>query len=89
VAVYLNYEYYSSTTGYTLTVNNPLMGTTPRFQGVFAQTYNSMQIVMVFYNCTASNITFPTRIDDYTIMDMDFMMSANAGGSVGTISTAQ
>ncbi len=89
IAMLLNYQYNASTTGYTLTVDNLLMGTTPRFQGVFNQQYNSMQIVMVFYNCTGTNITFPTRIDDYTIMDMDFMMSANAGGHVGIITTTQ
>ncbi len=89
IALLANYQYASTTTGYTLTFDNPLMGNTPRFQGVFAQTYATQQIVMVFYNCTTTNMTFPTRIDDYTIMDVDFMMSANAGGHVGLITTTQ
>jgi hypothetical protein len=79
---------YSKVTGTTIVVNNPFMGTTPRFQAVFAETFEEQQVVFTLLNCVASKLMFATKIDDYTIPEMDFSAFANAAGSVGTLSFA-
>ena len=87
VPVFINYLY-TAATGTQLAVNNPFMGTTPRFSAVFAETFESQQVVFTLLNCVASKLMFSTKIDDYTIPEMDFSAFANAAGNVGTLSFA-
>lgn len=87
VPMYFNYAY-TAATGAQIAVNNPFMGTTPRFSAVFAETFESQQVVFTLLNCVASKLMFSTKIDDYTIPEMDFSAFANAAGNVGTLSFA-
>lgn len=87
LGVFLNYTY-TKATGAQIAVNNPFMGTTPLFSAVFAETFESQQVVFTLLNCVASKLMFSTKIDDYTIPEMDFSAFANAAGNVGTLSFA-
>jgi hypothetical protein len=87
-SVQLNYLY-TATTGNTISLNNLLMGTTPRFQAIFTQVYNGNSLVLKLLACTSSKLTLPTKIDDYVINELDFEAYANAAGLVGTLSTSQ
>jgi hypothetical protein len=86
-AVLLNYTYLSALTGFKVTGNNLLMGTTPRFEAVFTQTYNGNNLVLKLFQCVSSKLTMPTKIDDYVINEVDFMAFANAAGVVFELST--
>lgn len=79
VSVLLNYLY-TVVTGNTLSVGNPFMGTTPRFMGVFSNTYEGQSVVMQLFACVATKLTMPTKIDDYTIPELDFSAYQNAAG---------
>ena len=79
VNVLINYIY-TVTTGYTLIAGNPFMGTTPKFMGVFSSTYEANSIVMQLYACVSTKLTMPTKIDDYTIPELDFSAYQNAAG---------
>lgn len=85
-----NYTY-SVASGYTISIGNPPMGTTPRFAiTLFMQYPNSnKQMVMFLYSCVSPRLTLPSQIDDYWIMDLDFNAFANEGGNVGTWGTAE
>lgn len=87
-AVLINYTYHVAA-GYNIALGNPFMGTTPRFTATFMQVFEANQLVFVLNQCVASRLTYPTRIDDYVIQDLDFDAFANAAGNVGTINVAQ
>lgn len=79
---------YTATTGTLVSGVNLLMGTTPRFTAVFTQSYGGNQTVMKLYSCTSSKLTMATKIDDYTIPELDFSAFANSGGQVFELSTS-
>jgi len=87
VGVLLNYTY-TVATGYKITSANLLMGSTPRFEAVFTQTYNGNNLTLKLFACVSSKLTLPTKIDDYTINELDFMAYANAAGNVFELSTS-
>ena len=81
LGVLINYTY-ASTSGLTITSSNPLMGDTPRFQATLFQKspHSTKQIVLVIRAAVSNRLTFPTRIDDYTIQDLDFSGFADNSG---------
>jgi hypothetical protein len=85
--VFANYTY-TVTSGYNIAIGNPFMGTTPRFSATLFQPFENNQVVLVLNACVSSRLTFPTRIDDYVIHDLDFSAFADSAGNVGSWSTA-
>lgn len=86
LGLYLNYLY-QSVSGFNIAIGNPFMGTTPRFQATLFQQFEGNQVVLQLYACVSTRLTFPTRIDDYVIQDLDFSSFANAAGNIGSWST--
>lgn len=80
---YVNYLY-SVSTGRNIAIGNPLMGTTPQFKVTLFQQYESNSIVLVLNKCVSNRLTFPTRIDDYMIQELDFSAFADSSGNVGS-----
>ena len=78
---FVNYTYNVST-GYTVSGINLPMGNTPRFQATFEQVFEGFNVVLVLYACVSTRLTFPTRIDDYVIQDLDFSAFADASSRV-------
>jgi len=85
---FVSYNYHVST-GYTITGQQLAMGNTPRFQATFEQVFEGFNVVLVLYACVSSRLTFPTRIDDYVIQDLDFSAFANASNQVFSWSVGQ
>lgn len=81
VAVLINYLY-SSTTGETLVGGNPLMGDTPKFMAVFTMVYGGNTMTLTLFSCVGGKLSFPTKLDDYMIQEIDFQAHANAAGQV-------
>ena len=84
----VNYTY-EATTGYNIAINQQFMGTTPRFGITLFQVFESNQMVLNLFSATSSKLTYPTRIDDYVINEMDFSAFANAADQVGVWNLAQ
>lgn len=84
--VLVNYTYHV-TSGWNIAVGNPFMGTTPRFKCVLFQPFEGYQVVLTLNACVSSRLSFPTRIDDYVIADLDFSAFADASGNVLNWST--
>jgi hypothetical protein len=78
---------YRSSTGFNIPITNPLMGNTPRFSVTLFQQFENQQVVLVLNACVSTRLTFPTRIDDYVLQDLDFGAFADQGGNVGVWST--
>jgi hypothetical protein len=83
IGMLVNYTY-TSAAGFNIALGNPLMGNTPRFKAVLFQQFENNQVVLVLNACVSQRLTFPTRIDDYVIEDLDFSSFADAGGNVGS-----
>jgi hypothetical protein len=39
--------------------------------------------------CTADKLSLPTKIDDWTILQLDFQAFADAAGTIGYLSTVE
>lgn len=87
LGVLVNYTYHVSS-GVNIAIGNPLMGNTPTFSMTLFQQFEGNQIVLLLYKCVSNRLSFPTRIDDYVIQDLDFNAFANSAGNVGLWNTA-
>ncbi len=88
LGVIINYIYTAATSGAgTLSITNNLMGTTPKFQLICSQIFNSKQFTMVLYSCVADKLSLPLKQDDYTIAEVSYSAQANDANNVGFIST--
>ncbi len=84
----LNYTY-TVTSGYNIAIGNPYMGTTTRFTATLKQIFEGNQLVLVLNACVSNRLSYPTRLDDYLIQDLDFTAFANAAGAVGSLNITQ
>ena len=84
---------YTDANGKTITINNNYMGYTPTFVGTFYQNKSTQgasgQLTLRLNECVSSHLTIPSRLDDYSIPEFDFMSFANSAGVIGTISTTE
>ena len=84
--VYISYLY-SSTAGQQIALANINMGVGPSFKMVLSQPFDGRQATFIFNQCQASKLSFPTKQDDYMINELDFMISADIAGNLGSINT--
>lgn len=84
---------YTDASGKTITITNQFMGYTPTFIGTFYQQKNTQgssgQLTLRLNECVSSHLTFPSRLDDYAMPDLDFQAFANGSGLIGTLSTTE
>lgn len=88
-AVLISYTYAAAASGAKLTLTNQLMGTTPTFKATFYTMYNGEGTALRLNACTANKLSLPTKIDDWTINELDFMAFADASGTIGYLSTVE
>ena len=89
LAVVISYTYAITATGEKITITNQLMGTMPTFKSTFYTTYQGKGTALRLNACTAQKLSLPTRIDDWTIEELDFMAFADASGTIGYFSTVE
>jgi hypothetical protein len=88
-ALLISYTYNITTIGNKLTLTNQLMGTTPIFKATFYTTYSGEGMALRLNACTATKLSMPTKIDDWTISEFDFTAFADASGTIGYLSTIE
>jgi hypothetical protein len=88
-ALLISYTYNVTTSGNKLTLTNQLMGTTPTFKATFYTMYSGQGTALRLNACTANKLSTPTKIDDWTISELDFMAFADASGTIGYLSTVE
>src|SRR5438477_2141042 len=85
-ALLISYTYNVTTSGSKLTITNQLMGATPTFKATFYTTYNGNGTALRLNACTANKLSFPTKVDTWTINELDFSAFADASGTIGYLS---
>jgi hypothetical protein len=77
------------TSGSKLAITNQLMGATPIFKATFYTTYNGNGTALRLNACTANKLSLPTKVDTWTISELDFSAFADASGTIGYLSTVE
>jgi hypothetical protein len=88
-ALLISYTYNVATSGSKLTITNQVMGMTPTFKATFYTTYNGDGTALRLNACTANKLSLPTKLDTWTINELDFMAFADASGTIGYLSTVE
>jgi hypothetical protein len=97
-AILISYTYNTVTSGSKLTITNQLLGFTPAFKATFYQQVSpgppgqggSFKPLALRLNaCTASKLSLPTKVDDWTISDISFNAFADASGTIGILSSLE
>ena len=86
--VFIDYKY-TLTTGTSIAIANQLLGSTPTVQLDIVIPYAGKQITLSFPQAVAGKLGLATKLDDFTIPEMDFSCFANPAGNVGTIGLAE
>lgn len=81
-AVLISYTYTAAGSGQALTLANPLLGTTPTFQAQLYTSFQGKPCNVKLFNCVSSKLSFATKLEDFTIPELDFDIFANAAGNV-------
>ena len=87
-AVLIDYLYTAATGGANVALSNQSMGTTLTFMGVFSTTASGKNVTLKLNLCTSSKLSLQTKIEDYTIPELDFEVMADASNNIGTLSVA-
>ena len=88
-AILVSYTYTVAGAGQQLTYANQLIGTTPTFQAQLYQTFQSKPVNVKLFNCVSSKLAYATKLEDFTIPELDFDIFANAAGNVFAWSFAE
>jgi len=81
--VFINYVYTLASTGAkALSFQNLPMGQTPIFGIDLSVGYAGKKVVWRFPNCVSGKLTFGTKQDDFTILDLDIAAFADSTGRV-------
>jgi hypothetical protein len=88
-ALLISYTYNIATSGNKLAITNQVMGMTPTFKATFYTNYNGNGTALRLNACTANKLSLPTKLDTWTISELDFMAFADASGTIGYLSTVE
>ena len=81
-AALISYTYTVSGSGQEMTLANPLLGATPTFQAQLYTSFQGKPCNVKLFNCVSSKLSFATKLEDFTIPELDFSIFANAAGNV-------
>ncbi|MGH6990167.1 MAG: hypothetical protein ACREE3_09755 [Stellaceae bacterium] len=81
-AVLINYIYTAASGGQKIAFVNQPIGTTPTFSAQLYTTFQGKTATVSLYNCVSSKLSYATKLEDFTIPELDFSVFANADGNV-------
>lgn len=87
--VFINYSYSATSGGKVNTVVNVPMGYAPTFSVDLYLPYQGKSFVLSLNNCLASKLSLGTKLDDFTMPELDFSAFADQNGNVLTWSTTE
>ena len=88
LAVFIDYRY-TVTTGNNIAISNQLLGSTPTVALDIVIPYAGKMLTLKFPNAIAGKMALATKLDDFTIPEVDFDCFVDATGNVGTIGFAE
>jgi len=75
--------------GTTLEIDNQIMGYGPVFQAVFRASFRQQECNIVLQACIAGKLSLQSKVDDFTVPEIDFSAFQDANGKVGFIYSTQ
>jgi hypothetical protein len=75
----------TDTAGATITINNQLMGYAPEFRALLANTFRGKYFALELNSCTMGQVSFPSKQDDFWIVDATFDANCDATDTLGSI----
>lgn len=85
LTVKISYSY-TLAGGYTMTLNNQVLGVAPVFQVNLQKVYNLKYYSCTLYQCMSSKLTLPFKLEDFTIAEFDFSAFVNSANVLGIMS---
>lgn len=89
VAMLVSYMNLAPVGGVTQQVSNQLMGTEPQCTIVFRTIFNGQEMIVLLYSAVVGKLTMASKLDDYTVPEVDFEAFANSAGKVIDIYAAE
>lgn len=86
--VYIDYRY-TLATGKKISIGNQLLGSTPSVALDVTVPYAGKQLTARFPQAIAGKMSFATKLDDFTISEIDFDCFADVSNNVGTLTLAE
>lgn len=80
--VYISYGYSVSTTGFTQSVPNLLMGQVPKFRADYFSTYDGKPQVISMLRCVCGKLSWGAKLDDHVIPEIEFAPMDNGFGQM-------
>jgi hypothetical protein len=87
--VQITYMYSDDTTGTTLTLGNPEMGTAPQFSVLLNTKLNGIELTVWLAACVSTKLSMALKQEDFLIPDFDIGAFAGSNGSPGWISLGE
>lgn len=88
--VYIDYTYSkTATNAQRLQVTNQPLGYIPTFKAELYAPYRGKSLVLTLPACVATKLSFPTKLDDFTIPEFDFSAFADDSGNVVDMKTSE
>lgn len=88
LTVYIDYRY-TLTSGKKISIGNQLLGSTPTVSLDIVVPYAGKQLTVRFPQAISGKMALATKLDDFTIPEIDFDVFADVNNNVGTISLAE
>jgi hypothetical protein len=87
-SVMISYLYTNATRGYSIVLNNQLIGAAPTFLGVFVGVFGGKQTTLILNCLTSEKLNLiGTKLEDFSIPEVDFTASVNAANVLGLLSS--
>jgi hypothetical protein len=87
--VLIPYTQAQTTPGVTLEIDNELMGWGPVFQAVFRASFRGQETNIVLNACIAGKLSLQSKVDDFTVPEIDFSAFQDQNGKIGFIYSTQ
>lgn len=79
---------YTSVTGSTLTLPNPVMGSTAPFSLRAKSSYQGMDAIIEFPNVISGKFAMPLKLGEFSEFNFDFKVFADGSGNIGYLYTS-
>ena len=84
-SVNISYSWSDTATGTTVVLSSQAQGYGPEFAINLNSQYESKLFCLSLYRCKMTDISIPTKMEDYWLSDFSFGIFANAAGNIGSI----
>jgi hypothetical protein len=87
--VLITYTQAQASPGTTLEIDAELMGWGPVFQAVFRAAFRGQETNIVLNACIAGKLSLQSKVDDFTVPEIDFSAFQDQNGKIGYIYSTQ